>query len=140
MTLLPYRYQYIRYCLRRREAPRLMLENITSLYSNFCDTIYEEIDIESGEDFFANAFTDILREMCPELLYYQLCQVPIVYSTLLDNLAMIDESKREGNEWLHIGKFKHLEQTIKLLSLQLGKFSPFLLDNSLNQIFKLHSR
>ena len=93
-----------------------------------------------NEEFFSNAFIDILRESCPEQLYYQLCQVPIVYSTLLDNLAMIDESKKEGEEWMHIGKFKRLEQTIKLLSLQLGNFNPFLLENSLNQIFKLHSR
>ncbi|KAI6652607.1 hypothetical protein LOD99_4392 [Oopsacas minuta] len=140
-TKLPlHRFQYIRYCLRRREAPRFMLEHVPRLYTEFCNTIYEEIDIISNEKFFENAFTDILKESCPELLYYQLLQVPVVYKTLLDNLEMMRESKVEGKEWMHIGKLKHLEQTIKLLTLQMGKFNSFLLENSLNQIFKLHSR
>ena len=117
-----------------------MLEHLPSLYTSFCDTIYEDIDLMSNEKFFGNAFTDILRSNCPELLYYQVLQVPVVYRTLLENLELIRESKREGKEWMHIGKLKHLEQTIKLLTLQLGKFNSFLLEDSLNQVFKLHSR
>ena len=44
-----------RYCLRRREAPRFMLEHLPSLYTSFCDTIYEDIDLMSNEKFFGNA-------------------------------------------------------------------------------------
>ena len=119
------------------------MEHISTLFSDSKPT--ESVESEEytpiqEENYFLDTFTDILRDSCPELLYSQLCQIPIVYKTLLENLEMIRESRREGREWMHIGKLKHLEQTFKLMTLQLGRFNSFIIDNSLNQIFKLHSR
>ena len=105
--------------------------HLPSLYTSFCDTISKKISCRMKSS--SRIFYEVT-----ELLYYQVLQV--VYRTLLENLELIRESKREGKEWMHIGKLKHLEQTIKLLTLQLGKFNSFLLEDSLNQVFKLHSR
>lgn len=138
------RYQYILSCVRQRESPQLVLEYIPSIIKKQIEdesSKSEEYENISPEDYFNKEVGEVIRGCCPEKLYFNICQIPIVFETLILEIKKMKKFDQLSNCWLSdAGKLQTLQQTICLLSNQLGHFLPYSIEMILDILFRCSKR